>query len=230
MAGAVERAYVEIRERIIAGIYAPAARITEQEISEFAGVSRTPAREALRRLQSEGLVRIAPNHGAVVVQWSDDDIDDIFDLRSLLEPYGAKRAARYVTAAGLTELKLLATKQYEESAARKKGYLQRIGDLNSQFHRCLHRNANSERLNASMGPLVEAPLMLRTFARYSDDDLLRSAMHHLEIVSALEARDGEWAGAVMRAHILAAHVAMRPAPHENSGARRRIRTIDRYPA
>jgi DNA-binding GntR family transcriptional regulator len=210
MAGAVERAYTAIRERIITGSYAPSARITEQEISDSVGVSRTPAREALRRLQAEGLVRVVPNQGALVTDWTEADIEEIFELRAMLEPYGAFRAAARITPKGIAELRLLATRQHEEAVNRRKGYLQRIGTLNSQFHRALHRFAESPRLNIALSSLIEAPLMLQTFSSYPTDQLVRSALHHLELVSALEAHDGEWAASAMRTHILAARKALRP--------------------
>lgn len=210
MAGAVEKAYVAVRGRILRGAYPPAARITEQEISEAAGVSRTPAREALRRLQAEGFVRVVPNHGAVVAEWTAADIEDIFELRGMLEPFGAARAARHITPQGVAELRQLAVEQHEESVRRGKGHLQRIGNLNSRFHRTVHRFAASPRLVTALASLIEAPLILQTFSSYRPEDLVRSAQHHLEIVSALEAHDGEWAAAVMRSHILAARVALRP--------------------
>ncbi len=93
MARAAEKAYSAVRERILRGIYPPALRITEQEIADSTGVSRTPVREALRRLQAEGLVTVIANQGALVTEWSPHDTDDVFELRALLEPYGAARAA-----------------------------------------------------------------------------------------------------------------------------------------
>lgn len=227
MAGAVEKAYVAVRERIIRGAYPPAARITEQGISDTAGVSRTPAREALRRLQAEGFVHVVPNQGAVVAEWTEADIEDIFELRAMLEPYGAARAARRITPEGLVELRRLAQEQHQESVRRSKGYLERIGGINSQFHRAVHRFAASPRLIAALNSLIEAPLILQTFSRYRHEDLVRSAMHHLEIVSALEAHDGEWAAAVMRSHILAARVALHPThPFRGEGARGHPRDHD----
>lgn len=218
MASAVEKAYVAVRERIIRGAYPPAARITEQEISEMAGVSRTPAREALRRLQAEGFVRVVPNQGAIVVEWTTADIEEIFELRGMLESYGAARAAQRIGPDGIAELRELAIRQHEESVRRERGYLQRIGNINSQFHRTLHRHAASPRLITALNSLIEAPLMLQTFSSYRNEDLVRSAMHHLEIVSALEAHDGEWAAAVMRAHIQAARAALQPKPPPSTEA------------
>jgi DNA-binding GntR family transcriptional regulator len=208
LARAVDKAYQTVRERIVRGVYPPASRITEQEIAAAAGVSRTPVREALRRLEAEGLVEFVPNQGAIVTDWNDADRDDVFELRALLEAYGAARAAHRITPEGIAELAALAREQYEESVRRAEGYLERIGDLNARFHRHLHAFAGSARLTTALASLIEAPLMMRTFEKYETEDLIRSASHHLEIVRALEARDGEWAASVMRSHILSARGAL----------------------
>ena len=208
MARAVDKAYQAVRERILRGVYPAASRITEQEIAAAAGVSRTPVREALRRLEAEGLVEFVPNQGAIVTDWTEADRDDVFELRALLEAYGASRAAQRITPEGVAELKDLARQQYEESLGRGDGYLDRIGELNTRFHRRLHAFAGSARLTAALAALIEAPLMMRTFEKYEGEDLVRSASHHLEIVRALEAHDGEWAASVMRSHILSARGAL----------------------
>jgi len=204
MAKAAQKAYLLVRERILSGEYPPALRLTEQEIADASGVSRTPVREALQRLQNEGLVRVAANQGAVVVDWNDGDVSDVFELRGLLEPYGAARAATRIDRDGVAQLRDLAERQYEESRRRKAGFTDRIRELNSQFHRTLHEFADSPRLSMLIPMLIEAPLVLRTFTKYDETELLRSASHHLEIVAALEAGDPEWAAAIMRSHIHAA--------------------------
>lgn len=204
MAKAAQKAYDLVRERILSGDYPPSLRITEQEIADASGVSRTPVREALQQLQSEGLVRVTANQGAVVVDWSDDEFNDLFELRALLEPYGVARAATRISPEGVATLRELAQSQYEESEKRRPGYTDRIGSLNSEFHRTLHEFAESPRLSMLIPMLIEAPLVLRTFTKYDETELMRSASHHLEIVAALEAGDPDWAAAVMRSHILAA--------------------------
>jgi DNA-binding GntR family transcriptional regulator len=204
MASAAHKAYTLVRERILSGEYPPALRITEQEIADASGVSRTPVREALQRLQNEGFVRVAANQGAVVVDLNDDDANDVFELRALLEPYGAARAATRISSEGIAQLHALAVAQYEESDRRKPGYTKRIGTLNSQFHKTLHEFAASPRLAMLMPMLIEAPLVMRTFTKYDKAELLRSASHHLEIVQALEAHNADWAAAIMRSHIHAA--------------------------
>jgi DNA-binding GntR family transcriptional regulator len=206
---AVDKAYQTVRDGIVAGRYPASSRITEQDIAADAGVSRTPVREALRRLHAEGLVDFTPNLGAVVTSWTPADADEIFDLRAMLEAYGTRRAASFATAAQLAELRELAEQQHRESAERREGHLERIGELNNRFHHRLQDAAASPRLARALASLIEAPLMMKTFNRYTAEDLLRSAAHHLELVTALEARDGDWAAAVMQSHIHAARGALK---------------------
>ena len=98
---AVDKAYDAVRSGIIAGRYLAGARLTEQEIATTVGVSRTPVREALRRLDAEGLVEFTPNLGAIVTVWSEADSDEVFDLRAMLESYSARRATlRAIRGAG----------------------------------------------------------------------------------------------------------------------------------
>jgi len=206
---AVDKAYEAVRGGIIAGRFAPASRITEQEVAAAAGVSRTPAREALRRLHAEGLVQFTPNQGAVVSDWSSDDANEIFDLRSLLESHAAARAAELATLEQIATLRTLAEQQSAEAAHRSEASLDRIADLNSRFHRLLQEAAASPRLTRTLAALLEATLVMKTFLNYRIEDLQRSAAHHLELVRALEARDPEWAASVMRSHILAAKRTLR---------------------
>ena len=209
MAKAVDKAYQTVRERIVRGIYPAASRITEQEVAAAAGVSRTPVREALRKLHAEGLLEFVPHQGAVVSEWTAEDRDDIFALRALLESYGVSRAARRIKPEEVAELRQLAEDQYHETLSRTDGYLERIGDLNSQFHRRIQEISGSSRLVNALAALIEAPHMMKTFVAYQDEDLIRSCSHHLEIVRALEAHDADWSAALMRSHILGARGALR---------------------
>jgi len=212
MARAFDKAYRVVRDGIVAGRFAPARRITEQEVAAAAGVSRTPVREALRRLHAEGIVDFRPNQGAMVTAWSAEETDEIYELRALLESHGARRAAQRATAAQITVLRGLAERQHAESLERSAGYLERICEINSCFHRELQVAAASPRLSHALASILEAPLALKTFLNYTPEELLRSAAHHLEIVRAIESRDGEWAASVMRSHVLAARRTLRVAP------------------
>jgi len=200
---AAQRAYSTVREGILRGAYRGGTRLTEQELALAAGVSRTPVREALRRLHAEGLVNFEPNHGAVVAMFERADAEEIFELRALLEPISARRAAERATPDAIGQLRALAQRQKLESTRRGPGHLARIGGLNDRFHRLIQTAAESPRLAKTLAGLTEAPLILSTFARYSPQELQRSADQHLELVQAIEARDPMWAHSVMHAHILA---------------------------
>ena len=206
---AVDKAYRTVKDGIISGRYPGGARITEQEVAATAGVSRTPVREALRRLQSEGLVGFTPNFGAVVTVWTEADSDEVFELRAMLEAYGARRASRHASDEQLARLRELADAQYRESIERRSGYLDRISEINNRFHHALQEAAASPRLTRVLSSLIEAPLVMKTFHVYTPEDLMRSAQHHLELCRALELRDAEWASSVMSSHIHAARGALK---------------------
>lgn len=216
---AVDKAYEVIRSGIAEGRYAGNARITEQEIVAAAGVSRTPVREAMRRLEAEGFLTVEPNQGAAVNAFSADDLDEIFEIRALLEPYAAARATPLITTEAIRELESLAERQHRESVQRRRGYLNRINELNSAFHGGLLEAAGNRRLKRNIESLSRAPIVTLTFRNYAPQDLVRSAQHHLEIVAALRARDAEWASSVMRTHILAARqiFVARPARDARAG-------------
>ncbi|HEX5461540.1 MAG TPA: GntR family transcriptional regulator [Steroidobacteraceae bacterium] len=209
MARAFEKAYRLVRDGIVAGRFPPSRRITEQEVATAAGVSRTPVREALRRLHAEGIVDFRPNQGAIVTAWSAAETEEIFELRALLESHGARRAARFASDAQIAALRDLAERQRQESLRRSDGHIERIWELNSRFHQLLQQAARSPRLSKALAFILEAPLVVKTFENYSAEELERSAAHHLEIVRALEHRDGDWAASVMRTHILAASRTLR---------------------
>ena len=203
------KAYETVRNEIIEGHYAPGDRITEAQIAESAQVSRTPVREALHRLEAEGLIRYVPNQGAFVSSLGVDEAEETFELRAMLEAYVVTLCAERATPEQLVTLRSLAEGQLAASQERKARYLQRIADFNSRFHNTLLDGCGSEPLRATMGTLANAPLVFQTFRDYSQDALVRSARHHLEIVTALEARNADWAAAAMRAHIFAARSVFR---------------------
>jgi DNA-binding GntR family transcriptional regulator len=201
---AVEKAYAVIREGIVSGKYGPGTRITEQEVAELAGVSRTPVREALRQLHTEGLLEFAPNQGAVVTSWSERELNEIFDLRAVLESFAAAQAARHADAQTVARLRALAEQQVAASQQRKPGYPARISELNDRFHHEIADAGGNRLLRNILTTLTQSALVTLTFRNYDTESLVRSAQHHLELVAAIEARDPDWAASVMRSHILAA--------------------------
>ncbi|MBW8482827.1 GntR family transcriptional regulator [Actinomadura parmotrematis] len=202
VARAADVAYAALREMILTGGAAAGSRLGEAELAGTLGLSRTPVREALARLGADGLVEVLPHKGARVVRWSAADLEEIFELRGVLEPYAAGRAARRGLPDGaLAELEAFCDGMEEAAAA---GGFQRVAELNDRFHAAVIAASGNRRLPPLLTSVVHAPLVLGTFHRYDAASLARSMAHHREITAALRARDPAWAGAVMRSHIRAA--------------------------
>lgn len=200
---AADAVYEALRQRIASGRCGPGERLPEETLAEQLGVSRTPVREALRRLESEGFVSFETHRGAQVTAWTADDLEDIFALRALLEGHAAARAARRITKEELATLSGLADRMQSLLEAKRFDST-KMTKLNNEFHHLVLEIAASSRLTAMLGSLVQLPLVQRTFSRYTRAALERSAHHHRELVAALAAGDPEWASAVMHSHVRAA--------------------------
>jgi DNA-binding GntR family transcriptional regulator len=199
---AAETAYAVIRTRILAGDFSRGERLREEELAKIAGVSRTPIREALRRLDAEGLVEFLPNRGASVTTWTEQELDDLYEARALIEGFAAGRAATRITPDALDRLSELAHEMHELDAGS--GTADEMTRLNSEFHRIITAACGNSHIEALVRGITDASLVYRTFRHYTPDRLMASKFHHDEIVAALRARDGGWASAMIRAHILAA--------------------------
>ena len=208
MSQAATRVHQDLRGDILDGRCGPGSRLREEEIAERFGVSRTPVREALRRLESDGLVLVTPNRGAEVVRWREEDIAELIELRAMLEGHAARRAA----AAGGLDLDALGVLCDRMEECARDGVDGRVADeitrLNLELHRAVHRSAG-RLLPDLLGRLIDVPVVRRTFHTYSETELRRSFAQHRELLDALAAGDGDWAAAVMRAHIRAAGATLR---------------------
>lgn len=198
---AVDSAYRRLRSGILSGRYEPGARLGEVEASESLGVSRTPVREALRRLSVEGLVELLPNRGARVATWTLEDIQEIYELRVWMESYGVTRVAALIDDDGAAELARLCD---EEEAAIASGAREKIFELNAVYHRTLMRMADNRRLYDMVTPLIEVQTVLRTFRQYSREQMLNHMNEHRELNRALVAHEPRWAEAIVRAHLMGA--------------------------
>lgn len=201
---ASERAYQEIRALILTGDVAPGAPLTEEALADIVGVSRTPVREALRRLEAELYVRRSESQRLFVANWSRDDLTEMFALRAMLEAHAAARAATRISDAALADLQTI--------NARIAAVVSRAGasgapDIaaflpeNRLFHEIIIREAASPRLALILATLVEQPLVRHTAIRYSAEELGRSANEHNQLLQAFAAHDADWARAIMTAHI-----------------------------
>lgn len=202
---ASEQAYEAIRKCITSGTYASGSHLRAADLAQNLGISRTPVREALRRLSSEGLVDFFANRGAYVTDWSREDAEEVFAMRTVLESHAAGLSATRLTPAQIDDLHRSTRRMEEIARSPAKRDLDVLAGHNSDFHRLIISAAANKRLAALIASVVEMALITRTFRIFSRDDFARSVAHHDEMIAAFKARDGIWAESVMRSHIRAAH-------------------------
>jgi DNA-binding GntR family transcriptional regulator len=203
MATAWEQAYETLRRRLADGTYPPGSHLREEDLAAALGVSRTPVREALRRLDAEGWLRVVPNQGAFAAAWSPQDVEEIFTLRHLLEGHAAERAAQLADPRGIAALR--AACEAAEAAMPADGHeaIERVSEANVRFHAALWEMSGQARTRSILTSLAVPPMILRNFRNFDPPGLARSLAQHREIIAAIAARDPGWAGAVMRAHVQA---------------------------
>jgi DNA-binding GntR family transcriptional regulator len=190
-----------IRAAILDGRLEPGRRLKEEELARELGISRTPVREALLVLQTEGLLESAPNRGATVRSYEAEDLDDLYQLRAVLEGFAARRAALRISEDGIEQLR----ESCERFVVLRDG--DDIADLveeNLFFHTTILEAAGSERLAQMVRKVIEVPLVYRSYFWYSPEQKLISEHYHRQLTSAFSARDAERAELVMKEHVLEA--------------------------
>ena len=208
MAAAVEKAYVAIRDGIVRGDFSPGSHLTAQDLASATGLSRTPVREAMRRLHAEGLIKFIPHRGAFVRTLDEIEVVKVYDLIVLLESLAASGCAKNATPQQIAELDSLVQQMEEQVLSEKTA--PEVADLNHRFHRLIVTAADNSWLESAFSTIVEVPQLLNTFRSYHVDELQRSQAQHVELVMAFKARDANWAHSIMTSHVMAArHVLVR---------------------
>jgi len=200
MSRASDRAYDVIKAQILNGALAPGAQLKEEDLAEACGVSRTPVRDAMHRLEAEMFIQRSDSQRSFVSNWSIQDIEELFTLRTMLEGHAAAQAAERVTPEMLTELRRNVA-AIDAAIDRPLPDVEAFLAMNAEFHALIIQAAASDRLAHMINRLVLQPIVHRTALRYDPDQLRRSLAEHEEIVAALEAHDADWARAVMTSHI-----------------------------
>lgn len=200
----VEKACQVIREAIHSGQYPGGSWIRETAVAQMAEVSRTSVRQALNVLAAEGYVELHPNRGAMVVDWTEQNLLQVFDVRAMLEAYACELAAMHRTDAELEALQQEAD-LFSRLVAPADGQDSRlIAESNNRLHRLILAACRNPRLASLLVAVVQVPMVKQTFAKYDHAALQRSAYQHQDLVAAIRARDGAWARAAMAGHILSA--------------------------
>ena len=191
---AYDRLILAIRE----GRLKPGDRLVETELAGRLGLSRTPIREAIRQLESDGLVAHQPRSGASVRRLEYSEIVELYEMRAVLEGTAARFAARAASEVELAELEAI---NNEMRAARDVAGLY---EANRQFHAVLLNAARNRYLVKSVEAVQKTLLILGASTLEEGDRADEAVAEHDRIVAAIGARDGEAAEARMREHIEAA--------------------------
>ncbi|HEY6889313.1 MAG TPA: GntR family transcriptional regulator [Solirubrobacter sp.] len=196
----VDLAYERIRELVLAGDIAPGARLGQVELAERLGISRTPVREALRRLSAEGLVDSHPNRGFWVAELSLDAVLRRLEVRLLLEPGIARLAAERRTERHLAELERTITR--EEKARNGTA----AHDASRAFHFVLARATGNEEHVRILDSLWLVEVGRRLLSRRATEVAWQGAdvSEHRAIAQAVGDRRGDDAARLMEAHVRAA--------------------------
>lgn len=189
-----------LRELILNGDLAPGAHLREVELARQLGVSRGSLREALIKLEGEGLVASSPGRGTFVAQLQENDIEEIYGLRLLLEKEAVRLATQRLTPAEAEALRELADAVFAAGAA---GDIPAVLRQNQEFHSTIWRLSGNRRLAGLLDTLYsQARVYLAFTIHYQDRELRRRTdEQHRQIVMAMAAGDAAGALTIMEAHL-----------------------------
>lgn len=194
--GTVDAAYWAIRDALRTGVIGPGERLIELDLAAALGMSRTPIREALRRLEVERLIENAPRRGFVVPTVTLEDLVEIFEIREVLEGLAARRAAQRM---GPAEVSALAEAVGQMERARAADDLTGLSEASARFHRLLRSGSKHGRLPALIALLGDSYRSLGAF-ELAPERVGPALAEHRAILAAIAAHDGDAAERLTREH------------------------------
>ncbi|MBB6218520.1 DNA-binding GntR family transcriptional regulator [Anaerosolibacter carboniphilus] len=194
-----ERAYNLIKEKIVKCEWMPGSDISEAQIAEELGISRTPVREAILRLNQEKFITIYPRKGMIVSPISAKDIHEVFQIREMVEPHMAKLACRQMSAEYLLSLK---EKFDNVRLDLGKPIDVKYFDLDLEFHKYIVQSGNNQHLIRFTNEIYDLDYRIRVMSTLEIDDVeRRSRPEHFAIIDALVARDEEKIEKTIKEHL-----------------------------
>ncbi len=195
---ATERAYQELRRRILSNLLPAGTQVLEQDLAAQLGISRTPTREALLRLANEGLVELRPRHGMRVLPVSVDDMREIYEILTELEAAAARRSAeRGLSAADLSDLEGAVADMDLALAADD---LDAWAEADGRFHKRLAEASGNRRLQAVVNHYLDQAHRVRMLTLRIRPRPTTSNQDHAAVVDAIRRRDPVTAERVHREH------------------------------
>jgi DNA-binding GntR family transcriptional regulator len=204
-ASLADSAYNRLREAILRGDLRPNERLVEAELAEWLSVSRTPLREGLARLASEGLVT-SRKRGWMVREFTAQEVGEVHEVRAALEGMAVYIAAERATDEQIASIVKFHSEQNQERLAVAPGGL--LVEYNDAFHEAIVGMSDNQRLRHFIRINRDFFFTYRIAKLYSEDEARRSLAGHDEIIEALRDRDGERGERAMREHILEARDAI----------------------
>jgi DNA-binding GntR family transcriptional regulator len=188
--------YHLLRDRILRGEIAGGSRLIQGPLSEEIGTSRIPVRDALKRLESDGLVACDETGRYSVVQFNTEDAEEVYAIRRQLEPFAVELAAKAMTPEAMGEIKSLFN---ELSKAARRRQLEKYTEINTSFHMAIYEASGMVRLVRIIRGLYSGVPSLTPIVL--EGRMARSQKEHAEVVDRLQARDGAGAARAMDRHI-----------------------------
>jgi len=188
----------KIRDEILSGALKPGVRLQQTELAERFGISRMPVRDALRKLEAEGLVTVYPGRGAVGATLDLDELRDIYQIRFILEEAAARMSAAAVTSEDMVELTELVYKMEE---ACRKGDLGAWLELDRKFHMTSYRHCRNSRLLDTIDSIWNATQHFRRAYCTLPGGMQKAHDEHRRIIAGLEKKDSETFAALVREHL-----------------------------
>lgn len=196
-----ELVFEALREAIIHGRLQPGERLMEIQLADELGVSRTPVREAIRKLELEGFVVMIPRKGAYVADITLKEISDVFEIRGALEGLAAELAAERATE---EEIECMERLLVELAAVIERKDLQKIVEIDTRFHETLYASSRNERLSQLISLLREQIQRFRTKTMTHPARMKVALEEHRALVEALSARDPALSRRLSQEHIQSA--------------------------
>jgi DNA-binding GntR family transcriptional regulator len=189
--------YERLRQEIVKGKLKPGQKIVMRELAKELGLSETPIREAIRRLESEGYLHFTPHLGALVSQLQEKDLVEIYLIRIELEGLVTRLAAPHLTG---KDIEFLERKNREMETVMRKGAYENLGGLNREFHLRIYNAAPYPRLYKMICDLWEDFERSQSVFAYVPGRAATSVAEHRALIDALNGKESEKAGRLMRRH------------------------------
>lgn len=199
-----DQIYERTKHDILKGVIKPGQRLLEVEVAQAVAASRTPVREAFRRLEQDNLVERLPRGGVRVIELEWQAIEDLYDLRTVLETYAIKLACERITSEQILLLKQIRAQAMEllnSPELTKEFVFSRFMELNAQFHETIYQATGSRFIMVIINQLRGIVQVMRSMSLQVDQSSARAWVEHSRLIHHLEKRDVQAAQELIQQHV-----------------------------